>query len=108
MKQQTQIKKANKKIGSHHDEIYRLEMKIEKLRESMKYKMVSKGISSETSQGNLTFCPDLDNSRILRVNINRDWNEIYGIGLRYQSVVRFRNYLNDFLKTRSNIKSEKK
>ena len=103
MKQVTQMQKEKKRIKGHREEIEKIEDKIEKLQESMKYKMVAKGSEYNGNFGIMTLCPVYEKPTMLNISTDK-WNDCYGLTLKRQSVVRLRNYLNDFLKTRPNPK----
>lgn len=103
MKQQIKITKAKNGIKSHKKEIKKLEDKIKILRESMKYKIVNYGAKEKGTLGTVTFCPEPNNPRMLNVKLDENYNSLYGTTIRYQSVKKLRNYLNDFLKTRQKI-----
>jgi len=105
MKQQSKIRRAEVKRLRHITEVAKIENQIASLRKSMRYHIVQKGISAKGSCGILTLSPCEENERVLTVNIDQDFNEIHGARLRYQSVVKLRNYLNDFLKTRPEAKN---
>lgn len=103
MKQQTKIKKCKGDIVNHRVEIRKLEGRIDKLKESMKYKMIAKGSEYDGNFGVMTLTPVDENPNMLNIRTAK-WNDCYGLTLRRQSVIRLRNYLNDFLKTRPQVK----